>query len=153
MSTTVTQRIAGFLHLGKMPVDVEAHLQSEGRMLYLAEGIAETAILRNFKAPGTRCGYRRMGFVGFFALTERRILASARYFHGIRIDTAFNDPPFKQLEFHATPKYLSVTFDPSIHGPDMSGRIEIRLHLPDVATAARILADKGARLTAEGIDL
>jgi len=153
MSTTVTQRIAGILHLGRMRADVQARLQAEGEILYLAEGIAATARFFSFRAPGVRIYERVQGFVGYLALTERRMVASAGMYNRIRLSVAFNDPQFQQIEFIARPKYLAVSYDPSIQSPEMSGKIEIRFHLPDVAAAATILAEKGARLKAEAIEI
>ena len=149
MPTTFTQKAARVFGLGRMPAERRAQMESEGQMLYLAEGIAETAILRGFKAPGARCAYRRMLLVGFFALSERRLVARAKCFHKIDIDTTFDDPKFRRLEFRATPHYLSLMFDPSSYLPDASGRVEIRLHLPDVRKAAELLEAKGACLAAE----
>ncbi|HUW62368.1 MAG TPA: hypothetical protein VMZ06_15290 [Candidatus Bathyarchaeia archaeon] len=150
MSATFTQKIARVFHLGRLPARVREQMQSEGGILYLAEGIAETAIFRNFRAPGVYCSQRRMGFIGFFALSERRIVARAGCFHKIDVNTTFDDPTFKKLLFKAGPKYLSVTFDPSIQTPDASGQIEIRLHLPDISKAATILKENGAWITGKG---
>ncbi|MDX9974382.1 MAG: hypothetical protein RBU21_15460 [FCB group bacterium] len=146
MSATLTQRIATFLHLGKMPLNILGQISSEGEILYSAEGIGETVILRSFRAPGHYASRRKMAFVGYFAITERRIVARAGAYNCIGINVSFDDPRFQQLEFKATEKYLCIAYDASIQADNMSGQVEIRLHLPDIDKAARILAEKGARI-------
>lgn len=151
MPATLTQKIAGVVHLGRLPARVREQMLLEGEMLYEAEGIAETVILKSFRAPGQYCLHRRMGFVGYFALSARRIVAKAGSYHKIDVNMAFDDPAFKSICFKAEPKYLSLTFDPSIQMPDASGEIEIRLHLPDIASAAEVLRDKGAQIADDGL--
>jgi hypothetical protein len=48
------------------------------------------------------------------------------------------------------PKYLSFAWDASAQDAQTSGQMEVRLHLPDVATAAKILEQAGARMEASG---
>lgn len=150
MSATFTQKVSHVFHLGRLPAEVRQQMESEGEMLYLAEGIAETAIFRNFRAPGYYSTCKRMGFIGYFALSGRRIVARARCYNKIDVNIAFDDPKFKSLLFKVTPRYLSLTFDPSIQMAKASGQMEIRFHLPDISAAAKILDDKGALMPVEG---
>jgi hypothetical protein len=143
---TFLQKLATGLHLGRLPARVRTQLESEGGILYLAEGIWETAILRHYRAPGAYCRHRRMGFIGYFALSERRLIAKARAYHEINVNVAYEEPRFKAMTFAVRPKYLAVAFDASAQSPEASGQIEIRLHLPEVDLAAQILARAGAHM-------
>jgi hypothetical protein len=128
---TFTQKVAARLRLGRLPA---------------AEGIWETAIFRHYRAPQVYCRYRRMGFIGYFALSERRLIARAKGYHEIDVNVAYDEPRFQKLTFAVQPRYLSLAFDASLQSPEASGQIEIRLHLPDAATAAQILEQAGAHL-------
>lgn len=142
----MTQKIAGALHIGRMPEKVKSILAAESDMVYLAESVLETAIYRNFRAPGTYISSGRMGFVGYFALTGHRIVVRAGLYNKIDVNLLFDEPAFKQVAFTVRPRYLAMKFDPSCRMPDMSGEIEIRLHIPDVTHAAQLLSEKGANL-------
>lgn len=143
---TFLQKLAAKLRLGRLPETVRAQLESEGRILYLAEGIMETAIWRRYRAPGACILARRMAFIGYFALSERRLVAKAKRFHEINVNVAYDDPRFKAMTFTIRPKYLALAFDASAQGPQASGQIEVRLHLPDNAAATKILEQAGAQI-------
>jgi len=147
---TIVQRLAAGLHLGRLPEAVRAQLESEDRILYLAEGILETAIFRHYGTPRFYSLYRRMGFIGYFVLSERRLIARAKCFHEIDISAAYDDELLKAMTFTARPKYLSLAFDASAKDPQASGQIEVRLHLPDIAGVAKILEQVGARVVSDG---
>ena len=144
--TTVIQRIAGLFHLGRIPADIRTRLESEGRILYIAEGIWETAVFKNFKTPGSYCGYRCISFIGFFALSEKRIIAKAKFHHDINVNATYDNPQFQSIAFIADTKMLSLAIDVSAQSPQMSGLMEVRLHLQDVDMAVQILQGVGARI-------
>ena len=146
----ILQKLAARLGLGQLPDTLRAQLESEGRILYLAEGIWETAIFRHFRAPSARSSYRRISFIGYFALSQRRLVAKAKCRHRVDVNVAYDDPRFHQMTFAVRPKYLSLAMDASTQSPQMSGQMEVRLHLPDVATAAKILEQAGARMEWNG---
>jgi hypothetical protein len=146
---TFTQKLAGTFRLGRLPEAQRVQLESEGRLLYLAEGIWETAIFqryRHYRFPQAYCLHRRMGFIGYFALSERRLIAKAKAYNEINVNVAYDDPRFQALMFTVRPKYLALTFDASAQSPEDSGQLEIRLHLADIATAVKILEQAGARM-------
>jgi len=148
--TTTVQKLAGILHLGRIPSLLRSQLEADGRILYLAEGVAETAIFKDFRAPGAYCSYRCIAFVGFLALSQKRLVVKAKFGHQISINMPYEDPRFHKLTFTATPKRLSVAFDASLQGPGISGHLEVRAHLPDVATVTAILQKVGAQVTLIG---
>jgi hypothetical protein len=147
---TFLQRLATRLRLGQLPEAVRTQLESEGRLLYLAEGIMETAIFRGYRAPGVYSWRRKALFIGYFALSERRLVAKAKRFHEINVDVAYDDPRFKKMTFTVRPEYLSLAFDASTQSSQASGQLEVRLHLPDIMTAARILEQAGAQIVSNG---
>jgi len=146
-----TQKIIHFFHLGRLPDQVRTQLTSEGGIAYLAEGIAATAILNNFRVPGVYCSHRKMTFIGFFALSTRRIALRAKCYHKIDINMTFDDPKFQQLRFQVYPNYLSLTFDPAVFIPEASGQIEIRLHISNMSQAVDILKQNNANMSPETI--
>jgi hypothetical protein len=149
--SAILQRWAARLRLGQLSQARRAELESEGRILYLAEGIWEWAIFRHFKSWAHDARWARCGFIGFFALSERRmvVIVRARYAK-MEINVAYDEARFQKMTFAATPKYLSLAFDASVQNAQMSGQVELRLHLPDVATAAKILEQAGARIESNG---
>ncbi len=148
---TFLQKLAARLRLGQLPEALRAQLESEGRLLYLAEGIMETAIFRRYRAPGAYSWRRRAVFIGYFALSERRLVAKAKAYHEINVNVAYDDPRFKAMTFTVRPKYLALAFDASAQSAQASGQLEVRLHLPDVATAARILERAGTQVVSNGL--
>jgi hypothetical protein len=144
-------RLMAWLHLGRLPATVRAQLESEGRILYLVEGIMETAIWRGYRAPGAAIGERRIAFIGYFALAERRLVAKAKQYHEVNVNVAYDDPRFKAMTFTVRPRYLALAFDASAQGPQSSGQMEVRLHLPDIAAATKILEQAGARIVSNGL--
>jgi hypothetical protein len=148
---TLLQRLTGGLHLGQLPGTVRAQLESEGRILYLAEGIRETAKFTRYRAPGVYSWRRWIAFIGYFALSERRLVAKAKQYHRIDVNVAYDDPQFKAMTFTVRPKYLSLAFDASAQSPKASGQIEVRLHLPDIAAATKILEQAGAQIVSGGL--
>jgi hypothetical protein len=149
--TTFRQKLAAILRLGQLPQTVRAQLESEGRILYLAEGIKETAVFRDYRGPYNYALARWMAFTGYFALTERRLVAKAKAYHEINVNVAYDDPRFKAITFTVRPRYLALAFDASTQSPQASGQIEVRLHLPDQAAATKILEQAGARIVSNGL--
>jgi hypothetical protein len=143
---TLIHRLAARLRLGRLPDALRAQLESEGRILYLAEGILETAVFRHYRAPGFDSLYRRISFIGYFVLSERRVVVKAKCYHEINIDAAYDDALFQKMTFAVRPRYLSLAFDASAQSAQASGRVEVRLHLPDVAAAAKTLEQARARI-------
>lgn len=130
MKATLTQRIAQLLRFGRVPTVIRQRLETEAPLLYIVEGVAETATLKNFRAPGVRCGWRKMGFVGFVVITEKRIVVKAGYYHHIDLDIAPADTRFQQISFVTEGDVILIRFDASLKGTDYSGEVEIRLHVP-----------------------
>ena len=141
---TLTQRIAGFLHLGKIPGKIRTTLEGDGGILYLAESIAVSATFRDFRAPGVYVACRKMASVGFVAISEARLVARAR--PGISVNVAFHDAAFHKINFAVHEGYLALRFDAVDHIPRASGTVEIRLHVPDIPVMAEVLKTKRARV-------
>ncbi len=148
---TLTQTLSGFLGLGRLPAPLREELEAESPILVVAEGIAETALFRDFKSPGAYCHRKRTRFIGFFVLSEERLVVKAGLYNTINVNMRYDDPQFRNIVFTASPTLLSLTFDASVQSPKMSGQIEVRLHLPDVETAAEILQAVGAQIEVTGV--
>jgi len=148
---TFIQKLATRLRLGQLPEAVRTQLESESRLLYLAEGIMETAIFRGYRAPGAYILQRRIVFIGYFALSEHWLVAKAKAYHETNVNVAYDDPRFKAITFTIRPRYLALTFDASAQSPQASGQLEVRLHLPDIMTAARILEQAGAQIVSNSL--
>jgi hypothetical protein len=146
MISSFLNKISSFFHSGKMPDEVMVKLESEGGILYKEEGIRETAIFQNFRSPGIYCGWRKIGFIGYFILSERRIIVQARCYDYININALYDAGAFQKIEFSVGPKYLSISFNAADHLPKSSGQVEIRLHLSDISAAVDILRQKGANI-------
>ncbi len=144
--STLVQRLAAGLRLGRLPEATRAQLEGEGRILYLAEGVLETAIFRHYRARGFRIGHSRKTFIGYFVVSERRMVVKAKCYNEIDVNTAYDEALFQKITFAMRPTYLSLAFDASAQNAQASGQIEVRVHLPDVAVAAGILGQTGARV-------
>ena len=138
------EKLIRVFHLGRLPDEVRIRLESDGGILYLAEGVVTTAIFTHFKAPQAHSSYRRIVFIGFFALSKRRIVVRAKCYNSIDIDVPYDDSRFKMISFTVKESYLSLAFDASALLPTASGRIEIRLHIPNISDASTLLQEKGA---------
>lgn len=142
---TFTQKLAAKLRLGRLPEALRAELEADGRLRYLAEGILKSVIFRDYRVPGARIHHRRMAFIGYFALSERRLVAGAKAFHEMDVKAAYDEDLFRKMAFAVQPRYLSLVFDATDQDPQASGQIEVRLHLPDIPAVARLLEQAGAR--------
>ena len=146
MMTTIVQRIARMFRLGRISPALRSQLEAAERIHYLAEGIWQTAVFKEFRAPGACCGHRTIGFIGFFIVTEKRLIAKARLGHQVDIDIGFKHPQFGSVSFVADRSMIYLRFDASIQSPDMSGQIELRLHVPDTQVVADVLKKAGAMI-------
>jgi hypothetical protein len=140
------KKVAKLLHIGQMTKALQRQLEGEGGIVWLEEGIPVTAVLRAFKAPGIRCGYRRMSFVGFVAMSKRRLVASASFFHKTEVNVAFEDPEFKAITFSVAGNRLSMSFEAAGLIPDASGEVTLRFATFDLPVAAQLLAERGGRI-------
>ena len=138
------KKTSQLLGIGQLSESLRTQIDAEGVLPLLEEGIPVTAILQGFKAPGIRCGYRRMSFIGFVVLTNRRLIVSASFHHKVCVDVAYEDARFRTITFDVIRKRLSMSFEAAGLIPDASGDVTLNLGVADAATAARILREKGA---------
>ena len=76
----------------QIPQAIRRQLQSDGGLLFSFEGIPISVALKDFRAPGIFCGLRLMSFIGFFAASESRVVASASFFHKVCPDQVVDNP-------------------------------------------------------------
>ena len=150
MTKTLVQRLAGFLNLGRLPAEIRTRLESEGGITYLAEGVAQTAMLTDFRAPGIRCAYRRISAVGCLAMSPRSLVLRGQAYHQVNVDLSFEDPGLSRMHFALKVRHLAVRFDAQGLIPEASGGVELRLGLPDAPEAARLLRQAGVEVRTEG---
>jgi hypothetical protein len=146
MAKTFTQKVAGWFGIGRVSEDIRLRLMAESEIEYLAEGIWQTAIYSNFGAPGQYASSRRMGFVGYVAMSHKRLVARAGGYNRVDINMAFGDRKFGDVIWMLAPGYVSLAFDAASHIPGASGRIEVRLHVPDAAELASKLVARGVNV-------
>ena len=99
------------------------------------EGIGGSITYREFRAPGKRFTWRKVGFTGAIALTKARLVALQ--YSSPAINVPFTDERFEKLEISLDgDDKLMIAFDPSLFHPDWSGRLEYRFR---TSKAAQIL--------------
>jgi len=110
--------------LGMIPKELRAVLESEGIIVY-DEGIRGRFITKDFKAPGKRFKYRRVGFAGFLVITRKRMIAYAFSRRVINI-------PFENSKISAitaelvNPNRINFSFNSSEFRKDWKGTIDLQ---------------------------
>ena len=134
--------IAGKLGIGKIPSAIRAQIEADGGILYLAESAGATATFENFRSPGFYCACRKMGFIGYLALSEKRLAAHAGMWDRINLNVPYTDPRYDAISVQAERETIALSYDASKMAPKASGRITVRFHLPDPEEAARLLRSR-----------
>lgn len=121
MRKTLLYRLFG---LGKIPKRYAPALRREGVVL-IDEGVGGSVTLKNFKAPGRRCSWKKSLFTGSLVLTRKTFAAFA--FSKPLVYVPFSHHRFSDLHCRMTDDHtLSITFDPSAFHENWSGTIDIR---------------------------
>jgi len=128
---------------GRLPEAVRAQVESEAPIVYLAEGVLETARFRHYKAPGFRILHRWMGFIGYFVLSERRMIVKAGRYNKIDINVAYDEPLFQKMTFAVKPRYLSLAFDASAQNEQASDRLRSESTCPTSTSRQGLLSKWG----------
>lgn len=121
MKKSIFYRLFG---LGRMPAKMRSALEAEGLRLS-DEGLSGVYVTRDLKAPGKRFKYRQEGFLGWLALSEKRLVA---YSFGKRqIHIACDDPKLSELQIALhKPEELTLSFASEVFQPGWQGQIELR---------------------------
>jgi hypothetical protein len=144
--STIIQRISRTLGIGQIPKTIRRQLQSDGGLLFSFEGIPISVVLNDFRAPGIFCGLRLMSFIGFFAASESRVVASASFFHKVWLNLPYDDPRLHEIAFTPKGRRLSIKFNADGLIPRATGDVTLRLRIPDAFEIARVLKSKGAKI-------
>ena len=109
--------ILRMLGIARLPVEADAVIPPDDRLL-VNEHLFCSVTLRNFRAPGRACNWKRQWFAGSIAVSEGHVIA----FRGRRrlINTAFDDPRFIKISFTADENRLYIAHDASLYHPDWS---------------------------------
>ena len=130
------------LGIARLPVEADALIPLDDRLL-VSEHLFCSVTLRNFRAPGRACNWKRQWFAGSIAVSEDHIIA----FRGRRrlINTAFDDPRFIKISFTADEYSLYIAHDAALYHDDWSGQIQYRFLTPDAQKIATITRDAVSR--------
>ncbi len=133
------------LGIARLPVEADALIPQDDRLL-VCEHLFCSVTLRNFRAPGRACNWKRQWFAGSIAVSEDHIIA----FRGRRrlINTAFDDPRFLKISFVSDEYNLYIAHDAALYRDDWSGQIEYRFRTLDAQKIAKIVHDAVSRSTA-----
>lgn len=129
--------------LGTLP-DVQRVRLTAEHILLEQEGLCGSITLKNYRAPGTRCTWRRRRFFGALVLTEKRLAA----FRGASalIDVALDDPRLRRTHVSLeTPETLCAAFSAGLFDANASGEMEIRFTTDLAGAFAGRLKHSGAQ--------
>lgn len=120
---------------GRLPEDLRQAVTAEG-LLLLAEGLAGTVTLRDYRAPGKRSALSKARTSGAVAITSARVVVWTGMYEGIDLDRG---------DWHALevtldhPDRICFAYDPATFHPDRSGRVEIRMTTTESGRVAELL--------------
>ena len=112
--------------IGKMPGKLKKVLETENLILF-DEGIGGWLIMKNIRAPGKRFKHRIVGFTGFLAVTEKRIIAYSYWKHILNVPV--DHPNFRTLRCElANPCRIEITYESSHFNEKWTGEIKLRFN-------------------------
>ncbi len=117
-----------FLHrlfkLGAIPNKMLPIIVNEG-IVISDEGMAGWFITKDVKGPGKRYRYRKEGFSGWLAVTNKRILCYT--FSKRQINISVDDPRIGSIHIGTdSVETLSISFESSVFREEWEGEIELR---------------------------
>jgi hypothetical protein len=143
---TIMRRLTRTFGIGQIPQAIRRQLQSDGGLLFSFEGIPISVALKDFRAPGIFCGLRLMSFIGFFAASESRVVASASFFHKVWLNLPYDDPRLREIAFTPKGRCLSMKFNADGLIPRATGDVTLRLRIRNALEIARVLESKGVKV-------
>ncbi len=87
-----------------------------------------------------------MSFIGFFAASQSRFVASASCFNKVWLDLAYDDPRLGRITFSADGRRLSMSFNADGLIPRATGDVTLRLRVPNALEIARMLESQRAKV-------
>lgn len=142
MGKTILYKLFGF---GKIPKKYDSIIEKEG-ILFSEEGISGFAVLKNFKTPGKRYGYRSSWFTGSIVLTKEHLLAFQ--YHKPTLGISWKDVKSKNLNyFLKDQKTFCVRYEAADYKPDWSGSIELRYKTEAAAEIVKIIQVEKNKIT------
>lgn len=140
MKKSLLYRLFG---IGGIPRKTRSQLEAEG-ILIADEGMGGCMISRKVKSPDRRCFHREEGFIGWLAVTRRRIVCFTLGRRQINIPVA--DEKIRELHVKIPAKdTLSISFDSAAFRKDWSGNIEFRFRTEKGRQFHDALISMGAR--------
>ena len=117
---------------GSIPAEIREKLEAEG-LLAADEGLRGTWFSKDFKAPGRRSLYKSRGFIGFLAISSKRIVA---YANGRpQINLPVDDPLVADLHCELVGEdRICISFETAHFHTDWQGVVEMRFQTDKAKT-------------------
>lgn len=129
--------------MGAMPAGLRTRLQEEG-LAAADEGLRGTWFSKDFKAPGRRSLYKSRGFIGFLAISNKRIVA---YANGRpQINLPVDDPRVAHLHSELIGEdRICISFETAHFHSDWQGVVELRYQTEKARTFHDALMHLGVK--------
>ena len=109
---------------GSIPTEMREKLEAEG-LVAADEGLRGTWFSKDFKAPGRRSLYKSRGFIGFLAISSKRIVAYANGWPQINLPV--DDPRVADLYSELMGEdRICISFETAHFHSDWQGVVELR---------------------------
>jgi hypothetical protein len=118
------------LGTGCLPDELRGEVMAEG-VLLLEEGLRGSVTYRHYRAPGRRANWSKSGLYTALAVTSARVVVASE--RGKTVDCP-RDQDGMEVSTDG-PDRLLLVFDAAKLSHQRSGRVEVRLRLPDAQRA------------------
>lgn len=140
MGKTIFYRLFRF---GSIPKKLRKNFEQEG-IIISDEGFWGWYVTKRLKAPGRRAFYRKEGFIGFFVVTQKRLVCYSFRKRLINIET--DDEKIVLLRSNqSSPNKLILSFDSADFLDGWEGEIELHLHTDKAGVIHQTLLENGVK--------
>ena len=126
---------------GRLPDALRGEVMAEG-VLLLEESLRGSVTYRHYRAPGRRANWSRSSLYTALAVTSARVVVASE--RGKTVDCP-RDQDGLEVSTEGSDRLLLV-FDAAKLAPDRSGRVEVRLRLPDAQRAVAAIGKPSTTL-------
>lgn len=129
--------------MGSIPKELRSVLEEEG-VVVADEGMGGWYVTKNLKTPRRRSKYRKEGFSGFLAITQKRIVAYT--FKKRQINILVDDPKISELYADIIGEdKLSISFETASFHTDWQGVIALQFKTAKAQDFYDALLDMGVQ--------
>jgi hypothetical protein len=125
-----------------VPLDVRPALDAEG-VVVEHPNVSASITYENYRAPGVRSGWRKTLVRGALVDTGTRLAFYTG--HGPFVNVPLTDDRFDQLDLAVDGAVLAIGFDAHLFDEQRSGRITVRVHVPEPDRALEWLQSERRR--------